>query len=69
MSAQAMEALLDRWMSEREFRERLRQDPEETVRSTGLVLDADEWAALRAVDFSLSDEELQARVSKGGPGS
>jgi hypothetical protein len=69
MSMQAVETLLDRWMNEPGFREALRQDPEGAVRATGLVLSADEWDALRAVDFSLSDEELQARVSRGGPGN
>jgi len=36
------------------------------VRSAGLELDADEWAALRTVDWSLTDEELSTRASKLG---
>jgi hypothetical protein len=68
MSQSAVESLIDRWMNEPAFREALRHDPEGTVRGTGVELDADEWDALRAVDFSLSDAELQARVSRGGNG-
>lgn len=64
MSRQAVEDLMDRWMNDVAFRAQLRQDPEGTVRQTGAQLDQDEWAALRNVDWSLPDEELQARASK-----
>jgi hypothetical protein len=68
MSQQAAELLMDRWMNEPAFREALRLDPEGTVRTTGLQLTAYEWAALRGIDFTLSDRELQARISKGPGG-
>jgi hypothetical protein len=41
----------------------MRADLEGTVKRSGVELDADEWAALRNVDWSLSDEQLQARVN------
>jgi hypothetical protein len=63
MSRQAVETLIDRWINEPAFREQLRTDPEGTVRASGAQLDEDEWAALRGVDWSLSDEELQSRAS------
>ena len=64
MSREAVETLMDRWMNEPAFRTAMRQDPEGTVKRTGVALDADEWAALRSVDWNLSDEELKARASK-----
>ena len=38
------------------FRAELRRDPEGTVRARNIELNEDEWAALRSVDWSLSDE-------------
>lgn len=65
MSREAIEQLIDRWTEDPAFRAAVRQDPEAAVRSMGLELNADEWAALRAVDWSLSDEELTTRANKG----
>ena len=42
----------------------MRQDPERAIRATGLELPEEEWAAIRHVDWSLSDEAIRARVSK-----
>jgi len=64
MSREAIEELIDRWMDDAAFRTAVRQDPEGTVQATGLELNADEWAAIRAIDWSLSDEELMTRASK-----
>lgn len=64
MSREVLEGLLDRWMDDAAFRAAVRQDPEAAVRATGVELDEDEWAAIRAVDWSLSDEELSSRASK-----
>jgi hypothetical protein len=66
MSRETIEQLIDRWMDDPAFRAAVREDPEGTVRSSGLELDEDEWAALRSVDWSLSDEELTVRASKTG---
>jgi hypothetical protein len=64
MSREALESLIDRWVNEPAFRQELRTDPEGAVRRSGAELDQAEWAALGQVDWGLSDEELQARVSK-----
>ena len=61
-----MEELIDQWMNDDSFRAELRRDAEATVRARNIELNEDEWAALRSVDWSLSDEALQARVSKAG---
>ena len=64
MSQQGVETLIDRWTNDTAFRQRMQQDPEGTVRAAGVELDVDEWAALRAINWRASDQELQALVSK-----
>jgi len=59
-----MEQLLDRWMNEPAFREEMRADVEGAVRRCGLDLNEDEMAALRNIDWSLPDEQLEIRVIK-----
>jgi hypothetical protein len=68
MSREAIEALMDRWMDDPAFRAAVREDPEGAVRASGVELSEDEWAAIRALDWSLSDEELSSRASKTGGG-
>jgi len=57
---------MDRWINDPAFRAELRSDPEGAVNRAGVELSEDEVAALRSTDWSLSDEQLQARVSKAG---
>lgn len=64
MSRESLEVLVERWMDDPAFRTAVRQDPEGAVRAIGLELDEEEWAAIRGMDWSLSDEELSVRVSK-----
>lgn len=65
MSQTSLETLVDRWLNDPAFREHVRAEPEQAIRATGVQLDADEWAALQQVDWTLSDEALalQARDS------
>ncbi|MCX6020244.1 MAG: Os1348 family NHLP clan protein [Chloroflexi bacterium] len=60
-----VEQLVDRWLNEPGFKDQLIADPQGTVRAAGLSLDADEWATLRNTISSVSDAELQTRISKG----
>ncbi len=62
---EAMQQLTDRLMNDAGFREDMRQDPEGTARSSGYALDEEDRQALRSVDWSGSDEQLNQRVSKG----
>ena len=64
MNQSGVEILLDRWESDPAFRDTMRRDPEAAVRASGVALSAEEWGALRAVDWSQSDEALSARASK-----
>jgi hypothetical protein len=67
MNESGVEILLDRWENDTAFRAALRRDPEAAVKASGVNLSDDEWAALRAIDWSQSDEELSARANKGPP--
>jgi hypothetical protein len=62
---EAMQQLADRFMNDADFREQMRQDPEGAAERSGFALDDEDRQALRSVDWSGSDEELQERVSKG----
>ena len=60
----SIEPLIDRWISDEGFRAALQSDPEAAVRDAGIRLAPEEQEALKAVDWSHSDDELTARVSK-----
>ena len=69
MGRDAVQQLFDRWMNDATFREEVRRDPAGAARRAGLDLDPSELAALQSSDWSLSDEELTARVSKSAAAS
>ena len=58
--------LLDRWMNEPGFKDKLVDNPEATVAAAGLSLTADEWATLRTAVMGMADGDLATRISKGG---
>lgn len=64
MSYSEMGKLIDRWLADASFRAATRTDPEGTARGSGVTLTTDEWAVLRSVDWTLSDEQLKARINK-----
>ncbi|MBI4371668.1 MAG: hypothetical protein HY552_05155 [Elusimicrobia bacterium] len=64
MNREKLKTLMDRWTADPQFRRELRANPEDAVRKAGVELDAEERAALRAMDWGASDQEFQARVSK-----
>jgi hypothetical protein len=66
MNPKNVEVLMDRWMNDPAFREDLRTNPEQAAESAGVTLNEDEMAALKSVDWSLSDDELTQRVTKSG---
>ena len=59
-----MQQLTDRFMNDADFRERMRQDPEGTAKSTGVELDEEDRQALQSIDWSLPDDQLKERVSQ-----
>ncbi|MHB8736076.1 MAG: Os1348 family NHLP clan protein [Terriglobales bacterium] len=64
MSRAALELLLDRWMNDPAFRAAFQADAEGAVRSSGVELDAEEWGALRRLEQTWKDDQLQPRVFK-----
>lgn len=63
MSRQVIGLLMDRWINDPEFRKQLKKDSIATVTSMGVKLEEEELTVLKKIDWSLSDEELQKRVS------
>lgn len=63
MSRETVGKLVDQWINDPAFRAQMRADPEGAVQRSGALLDPDELAALRSVDWSLSDTQLQARAN------
>ncbi len=61
---EAMQQLTDRFINDADFREEMRQDPEGAAERSGYQLDEEDRQALKSVDWSGSDEELNERVSK-----
>ena len=61
----SMQQLADKFMSDAEFREQMKQDPEGAAERSGLQLDDEDKQALRSIDWSGSDEVLSERISKG----
>jgi hypothetical protein len=65
MERKGVDQLVERWLGEPGFREKMARDPEGTVKACGISLNSEEWDTLRNVVMSAADEALQARVSKG----
>jgi hypothetical protein len=65
MVRNGVDQLVEKWLNEPGFREKMKKDPEGTVKNCGIDLNTEEWATVRNVVMSTSDEELKARVSKG----
>ncbi len=61
---ESMQQLADKFMNDAEFREQMKQDPEGAAERSGLPLDEEDKQALRSIDWSGSDEQLNDRVSK-----
>jgi hypothetical protein len=56
--------LIDHWINYAPFRAALRENPAEAVRQSGIRLSPEEEKLLGQIDWSLSDEALQERISK-----
>ena len=65
MGMQEVGQLIDKWINDKNFREALRKDPKIAVQKSGVKLSSEEWDLFKNVDWSLSDEELKARINKG----
>jgi hypothetical protein len=66
MPSQSAETLIDKWINDTAFRNAMRRDPDAAVKAAGVTLSDDERAALKAIDWSQSDQQLAERTSKYG---
>jgi hypothetical protein len=64
VSYESVGQLIDRWVVDKEFRKAVRRNAEMAVRETGVPLTPAEWDAIKRVDWTVKDEELQSRISK-----
>lgn len=64
MSYENMGRLIDHWMNYEPFREALRRDPQAALQKSGITLNPEELKVFKQVDWTVSDEELKARISK-----
>ena len=65
MSEESISAITDRFVNDPQFQQEFRADPKATVARYGYDLSEDQISALESMDWSGSNEELMARVSKG----
>lgn len=60
-----VDKLVEKWLNEPGFRDKMQRDPEGTVKTCGITLNAEEWGTVKNVVMTTTDESLRARVSKG----
>ncbi len=56
--------LIDHWLNYAPFREALRKNPVEAIQKSGIQLTPQELDMINGIDWSLSNEALQARIGK-----
>lgn len=64
MNQETVEMLIDKWMNDVSFRDEMRVNPHAVLEQSGITLSEEDRETLENVDWSLSDEELLASVSK-----
>jgi hypothetical protein len=64
MQRNGVDKLVGKWLNEPGFREKMKKDPEGTVASCGISLNAEEWATVSNVVMNTTDKYLKKRVSK-----
>ena len=64
MSEESVSAIMDRFVNDPQFQQEFRADPKATAARYDYDLSEKEVEALESVDWSASNEELRARVSK-----
>jgi len=59
-----LDQIMERYTTDPAFKAQLKADPEAAAKAAGIALNDEDRAALRGLDFTLTDEQLQRRVSK-----
>ena len=64
MEERSGQLLLDRWTEDEAFRQQMRSDAPAAVESIGVELTDEDRDFLASVDWTLTDEELEALLEK-----
>ena len=64
MSKESISAIMDRYVNDPQFQQDFRANPKATAAKHGYDLSEEELGAFESMDWSGSNEELMARVSK-----
>jgi hypothetical protein len=64
MSEESISAIMDRFVNDPQFQQEFRADPKATAARYDFDLSEQELEAFESMDWSGSNEELMARVSK-----
>ena len=65
MAHNGVDQLVQKYLNEPGFKAQMQKNPELAVKNAGISLNADEWATVRNIVLTTSDEALRQRVSKG----
>jgi hypothetical protein len=60
----SMQQLADRFINDAAFRDQMKKELEGAADRSGLPLDDEDTQALKSIDWSGTDEQLNGRVSK-----
>lgn len=66
MKYEAIGKLIDRWMEDASFREKMRKDPKGTLAGSGIKLTKEQEAVFQKINWKLSDEQLKAQANAFG---
>jgi hypothetical protein len=64
MQRNGVDQLVEKWLNEPGFKEKMKKDPEGTVKALGITLSTEEWATMRNVVMGTSNQPLKQRASK-----
>jgi hypothetical protein len=64
VSRDSMQSLMEKWMSDPQFRAKMRNDPQAAIQDGGFNLTDDEVAQVSALSDPTSSQALEERVSK-----
>ena len=64
MKSENVDQLVEKWINEPAFREKMEKDFDGAIKSSGIRLSPEELEAVRNQVMATNDEALKARVSK-----
>ena len=65
MTRNGVDQLVQKYLNEPGFKDKMQRDPEGAVKNSGISLNAEEWATVRNIVMTTSDEALRQRANKG----